>query len=393
MCPKCSGLFSGILARNIRSFVLFSSLFLNAPTPLFSGIETGADFLKISVGARPVSLGQAYTALANDTDSLQWNVAGMARMARGNGQSLGGISFSHISLFDENNLDNAGVVLPAAGLGPRTHLGISITRFSIQSQERRGLDRSSQGSFGGNDVALGFALASRFKTLNLGSQVKWIRQELAGETAQGYAIDLGFQSPTPLNKLSLGGSIRNLGPRMKFVSEEYSLPLALSLGVAFQPIQNLSLVFDVHSRPYQDQIFFAVGTEFTPIGVMTLRAGYLAKLTDAITNNQRDETNRGNMGGLSGMTGGLGFQIQKLNVDYAFTPFGELGNSQTITISSFFGGTTEIREINSKFKDGFEKSHSFESSQETQKSGESERRIIFIIPFEKDLLNIGSWQD
>jgi len=379
---NCPGHFS-VLTLRISSLLL--SIFLLS-SPLRAGLKTGADFLKIPIGARPVSLGQAYTALANDVDSLNWNVAGLAQMPSVGRNSAGGFSFSHINVLDENNLDNIGVALPLNRIGTGSHIGFSVTRFSIQNQERRGSDREMRGTFGGDDLALGLAFATRLDGVNLGSQFKLIRQNLAGETANGMAVDLGFICPTGVSGVSLGGSVRNWGTKMKFIQEEYSLPLTLSVGMVYQPINSLSLVMDFHQRPYQNQSFLALGTEITPLNSIGIRLGYLAKLADAVVNNQKNETNRGTMSGLNGMSGGLRFTVSKLNIDYAFTPFGELGNSQTITISSFFGGWSQSAAKESES----DKSMGAEPSQEPQKSGECpscENKNILVIPLENDVLN------
>ena len=43
------------------------------------------------------------------------------------------------------------------------------------------------------------------------------------------------------------------------------------------------------------------------------------------------------LGGLSGLTAGAGLDISQFSVDYAFTPFGELGNSHVISFMMKFG--------------------------------------------------------
>ena len=39
---------------------------------------TGAQFLKIGTGARPVAMGYAFSAVADDLNALYWNPAGLA---------------------------------------------------------------------------------------------------------------------------------------------------------------------------------------------------------------------------------------------------------------------------------------------------------------------------
>jgi len=43
-----------------------------------------------------------------------------------------------------------------------------------------------------------------------------------------------------------------------------------------------------------------------------------------------------NLGGLSGLGAGLGLRMRGYNLDYAFTPFGELGNVQRLSLGARF---------------------------------------------------------
>ena len=44
---------------------------------LFQPGTAGFQFLKLGVGARPVAMGSAYTAVADDANALFWNPAGL----------------------------------------------------------------------------------------------------------------------------------------------------------------------------------------------------------------------------------------------------------------------------------------------------------------------------
>ena len=45
-----------------------------------SSVETGAAFLKLGMGARPVGLGGAFTAISNDVNAIAYNPAGIAQL-------------------------------------------------------------------------------------------------------------------------------------------------------------------------------------------------------------------------------------------------------------------------------------------------------------------------
>lgn len=327
---------------SLRASVMFlTALFLFLSTAR-AGSNSGADFLKIPVGAEAAGLGQAYTALSHDLNALNWNPAGIARTTTRGTRPTAGISLSHQDQFSENNLDHIGVIVPS-GNG-RNSWGLDLIRLSYTEQDYRGEDGAANGTFRPSDMALGAAYARNFGTFQMGTQLKFIRQELADSQANGFAMDLGFLSATPIPKLSMGLSARNIGPSMKFQNDSYSLPLTYSLGTAFHVSNPLTLALDVHYKPHQHQTVLALGTQVFATQSLVFRAGYLAKLAEAVTNNQQSETNRNNFAGVSGLAGGLGIQFRQFNIDYSITPFGELGNTQMLTLSTWFGDNRKVEE-------------------------------------------------
>ena len=201
---------------------------LMAGSSVWAGSKTGADFLKIPIGARAVSLGQATTALASGVEAMNWNPAGIAHSLGNRQISLWTIGLSHQVLFEGNNLDNVNLVKPVFGLLKGMSIGFSATRLSYPDQDRRNANREKTGSFGASDMAVGGALAATIGHIQCGTHVKLIQQKLESQSATGVALDLGILSATPLSKLTVGGSIQNLGNKMKFLEEEYNLPLTLS---------------------------------------------------------------------------------------------------------------------------------------------------------------------
>lgn len=303
--------------------------------PIFAGSDSGADFLKIPIGAEPAGLGQAYTALAHGINALNWNPAGILQTPSYLDRPTLGLSLSHQDQFANDNLDHLGLIVPNRTGG--NAWGIDLIRLSYADQQGRDEQRRLTGSVKASDLAFGAAFAHNFGPAQVGTQLKIIRQELAGKQANGFAIDLGILSATPFRRLSMGASVKNLGPQMKFLKESYDLPLTLSVGSAYHITGPLTLALDIHYKPHQRQTVMAIGTQLFASNFVTLRAGYLSKLAEAVTNNQRSETNRGNFGSVSGITGGMGLHFKQFNLDYALTPFGELGNTQMLTLSTWFG--------------------------------------------------------
>lgn len=306
-----------------------------------AGSKTGADFLKIPTGARNVALGQTYSALSYGPDALNGNVAGILEIPSPYQTSRGGLSFSHQNRFVDTTIDQVDLVLP----GENHAWGFSVLRLGIPDQQGRAADRTPTGTVGAGDMAVGAAIARTVGKYKVGSQLKFIRQDLAGYRAQGVALDLGFLAPTPFSRISIGGMVRNLGPKMQFIEEEFNLPLAISLGTAYQITGPLVLGLDITSRPYEHQTAISFGTEFHTLNNVTLRAGYLSRLSRAVVNHQRSESERGNLAGLNGLTTGLGLAFKTFSIDYAFSQFGELGFTHALTVGTWFGGNAVPAEL------------------------------------------------
>lgn len=353
---------TGALHRTVR---ISAALFLFSSHAV-AGTDTGADFLKIPIGAEAAGLGQAYTAMAQGINALNWNPAGILKTPTALGRPSIGLSLSHQDQLEENSLDHIGMIIPNRA-GP-TSWGFDLIRLSYRDQEGRDKEGRPTGSISSSDMAFGLALARNFGTYQLGTQVKVIRQDLAGSQAQGVAADLGLMSATPNPRLSLGASVRNLGPQMKISDSSFDLPLTMSIGSAYQVTGPLVLALDVHYKPHQRQTVVALGSQFAAGNNFILRAGYLSKLAESISNSQESETNRGNFANIAGFAGGMGLQFKQFNLDYSITPFGELGNTQMLTLSSWFGGSDS--------KDDF--------SVATISAEATTRRLILILPVSRN---------
>ena len=84
--------------------------------------NTTAAFLKIGVGARPIGMGNAFTAVADDINSLAWNPAGLSLLSR---RELG---VMHSELFADTRYDFLGYAHPMK----TGTLGLGINYLSLR---------------------------------------------------------------------------------------------------------------------------------------------------------------------------------------------------------------------------------------------------------------------
>ena len=66
--------------KNVLAIIII--VLLGTGHPVSAATNTGANFLKIGVGARAIGMGSAYTAVANDATAIYWNSAGLSRLSK-----------------------------------------------------------------------------------------------------------------------------------------------------------------------------------------------------------------------------------------------------------------------------------------------------------------------
>lgn len=288
--------------------------------------EETAAFLKILPGARPMAMGEAYTAVADDLNALNTNPAGLSRL------ELRQAAFMHAELFAGSRFDFAGYAQPlSGGLAGAGALGVSVSRLTHAPIEGRDSAGRPTGSFGAADTALGLSFARRLGRSGArgGLQVKLIESRLAESAARTAAFDLGVQGPARVAglPLTLGASVLNLGQGLRHGDVRGDLPLAFSLGAAGRLAGLALLSVEVRHRPNSRESSFSLGTEYSVMPALSLRAGYAAMSPGGTSSTT---------GPLGGLGLGFGFRIHKASVDYAFSPAGELGNAQRLSFSTRF---------------------------------------------------------
>jgi hypothetical protein len=297
------------LAIDILSVVM--AIYFIAVLPLFAaGIgTTGAQFLKINVGARPVGMGSSYVALADDVNTAYWNPSGFSQIK---GVQL---TSMYLSWFEGINYGYVGYAQELKeGLG----IGGALTYLTTGEIPQTNLVGETQGAFQCEDMAAIFSVG---KSLNedfaLGANLKIIRQKLEMITASGYAFDLGA-----LYKLNsdanLGMAVQNLGPKIKFISESDALPLNWKVGGCYRLLENsLTLVMDVNI-PSDNKVNEHMGAEYMISNLIAVRMGYR---TDTISY----------LGSESGLSAGMGIRLSNYSLDYAWVPYGDLGKTHRIS--------------------------------------------------------------
>lgn len=279
---------------------------------------SAAQFLKLGAGSRAGAMGEAYSAVADDVYAVYYNPAGLTRLT---GPQL---SAAHAEHFQGISYGFAGFGYPVKDDKGAVHsaFGAAIYNLSVADIERRSADtRSPSGTFGAGDYSYSLSYARLLTPrLSLGATGKLIQQNIDSYSASAYAADFGAQYTVPNvlkgRPLWLSGLIKNVGSDVDFAGVKDPLPRAVVLGAGMPVADNVRAAVDM--TKYRDtDLYFGVGAEylhpFTPNVIGALRGGL--------------NTHRKDNDGTNLVTFGAGVNFYRAGFDFAWVPYGDLGNT------------------------------------------------------------------
>jgi hypothetical protein len=277
----------------------------------------GAQFLKIPVGVREIGMGSAGTAESSDVNTIYWNPAGLNYIEEKQ------VSFMHYVWFEDITYQSVLYAQPTE-YGTFGIMINCLTMKGIEKYNNQGDDLNS--TFKPSDKAFALSYANNFFGIPLGLNLKYISSKIDTESASALALDLGtkiFQLDD--DRLALGFCLQNLGTSMVYIKEKTELPLTVKAGASY--------LFD---RGDYDSVIVSADINApidNSIG-LNLGAEYNYSISEDITFSPRAgyKINSNRLDGLSNMSLGTGFNFKNWRLDYAWTPYGELGITHQISV-------------------------------------------------------------
>lgn len=311
------------LIRKLLPFVAAAAGVCAGVAPGRTAGTTAAPFLGLGVSARAIAMGEAQSAVAEGPDALYWNPAGLGRLRSP------ALSFMHASYLQGIFYDYAAYDHPLARQGT---LGASVQYFSSAEFDQLDAAGNPAGSLRLSDLALtlgyGQTLRPRLlRNVSLGAGVKFVRSSIV-DSAQTGALDLGGLW-APSDRFRAGIALQNLFGKLKFHDEADSLPLNFKLGTALLPARDWLFAFDFNV-PQGETPYAGVGGE------------YCRRLDGSLWGAGRlgyNSRTAGSIDGFSGMSLGFGAGWKRASLDFAWAPFGDLGNAYRVSLGYDFGGT------------------------------------------------------
>lgn len=289
-------------------------LFFYAGNLLAGPGTTSANFLKFSQSARESSLAGAYSAMGEDVNSIFANPAGLANV-KGKELSLGFTSYIQSS--------KMGMIGFTGDLKDAKY-AFGLSALNIDGIERRGTIDSAgivpvAGNFSSNDMALFLSYAKKdmfpsvMDNLNAGFTLKFINSKIDDSSAQSAAIDFGLLYNVN-EAMNVSFMLANLGTKMKYEDESDNIPLNLRAGFLYKYKVKTNLSAEIQEYLYDEKFYPSLAIEHYFREGFALRAGY------------KFGYDRDNLGGWVGFTCGFGINVSGIGFNYAYVPFGDLGN-------------------------------------------------------------------
>ncbi|MDD3626134.1 MAG: PorV/PorQ family protein [bacterium] len=280
---------------------------------LCSANITGS-YLNIGIPGRSVGMGEAYTAVNGDINSLFFNPSGIAGLE------------DH-SFFMSRNIWFEGITQDSIGYAGNFGfgvLGVGIVMLDY-GDDIPGYDAlgNSIGNLEANNMVLNLNYANTCgPRFSYGVRYRMVKETLADETAS--ASLLGFGLGYKLSEsFQLGLDIENIGQEMKFIESGDQFPRTVKLGICYHHLfsydHGLVASFDFNNDAYES-FRGNLGLEYGFRNMYFIRTGYKINYD------------------LYGLTFGAGVNFPILNrvkiaVDYAFQDMDIMGDTHRISIA------------------------------------------------------------
>jgi hypothetical protein len=277
-----------------------------------SGIS--GKFSTISIGAAAAGMGNAYLGASVDSVAIFWNPAGLANMKKK--ETEWNMFFSHNMWLMTTNIDNISVAKSFRNIGV---FGAALSYFGTGDMESYDLDYASNpvnlnGTFSAYSVMASVAYANTLdRDIDFGIVMKYYYDCIAASPAHALAFDLGLRYFfSPLKGLSFNLAAKNFGGQLGGDTMDKEVSFGILYATEIEK-WGLTAEYDLIGK-VRNEALHRVGLEVKTPYYVTLRAGYF-------TDNNLIEN------GFRNVSFGAGVNVdQKYTIDFAFEPYGDLGN-------------------------------------------------------------------
>ncbi|MBN1384968.1 MAG: PorV/PorQ family protein [Elusimicrobia bacterium] len=286
---------------------------------------TALNFLKIAPGVKGVGMGEAFTAIADDASGFYWNPAGLSQI------EYQAVNAGYTSWFQNINYQTLTFIHPFR-FG---NLSLCLNNLSFGDIEGYTSTGAPTDDVTAYDRVLIVSYAKKVqKETSAGLNFKVVQEKLDDESILAYVFDLGllyhFRERFSL-PLQLGIAVQNIGSCVEYIAEKDDLPFNIKTGVGYKFLNDdITLAVD-YNVPKDNTGYFNVGMEYQFLDLFRIRAGY--KFRD-----------------IEGVRLGAGIGNGKVDFDYAFVPYGILGDTHRFGLNFYFGKSHNLDMVQSRIE-------------------------------------------
>ncbi len=297
--------------------------------------RTSLQFLKIGMGARESSLGEACIANPKNINTVFWNPAGITKIENIE------VAFHYTKWMIDLNVFGAAAGIDLGNWGVFALNYMMLDYGDLQEAKvtspSGGLDTRTGNLFSGKDLSIGLAYAKEFTDkLSVGINIKYIREDLYKYTTSLIGLDVGSYYDTGWKGIKLAMSAQNFSSQARWLQtgeeaqQSYEIPLLFRIGWSIDLLggsdlflggdynqHRLTVNMDaIHSNDYAERL--NMGIEYVFLNQFYLRGGY------------RINYDEGNIsGGLGVNTKLADFNIQ---IDYSYVVYDYLDSPHRFSV-------------------------------------------------------------
>lgn len=295
---------------------LLLTMLLFAPAAAFAadnGAGTaGFAFLKIGMGSSQLAAGGAACATSKDANAAFWNPASIRSVEKAQ------ISLSHNQWLGDVSAQSVSVCLPYG----KEAYGFSV--LYLHMDDIPGYDIDSQGNpvkiaaFTSYDMEGVFTYAREISGFEFGVNLKAFQEKIENSQANCVALDIGARKRLT-SRLKAGAAVQNIGAAGKFINDDTPLPLNVKAGIACA-LADDKLTLSIDANKAADSGTKACfGADYSITKILSFRIGY----------NDKEGLN-------NWITAGMGIVVADWIMDYAYVPYGKLGDTHRISLTTGF---------------------------------------------------------
>lgn len=274
------------------SLVIVGFIATDMQAQKLSGIP--GSFVDVGFGARPVGLGNAYTAVAKDEHSVYWNPAGLAHL---NSYIT---SFTHTNQLRLIEYNYAAIAAPLPMLNHGA--GATIIASGDDAMRELSVHLGYAYSYGQVSAGLGFKYRNTTFGKNMFTESDYIvfepdeinqgrMNQITGD-GSGFGLDIGLMY-RPSDQISFGLMVRDAVSTLNWNSANQNpntpargqynegMPTELIIGTAYKVRSNVLVSTDFRPSIYSDTDHVVnIGAEAVFLEMLALRAGTEQRLND-----------------------------------------------------------------------------------------------------------------